>query len=144
MLERITAAAAATLLLAACAAAPKASLTDLPVDATQTLPPSAYADAARFAALAGATPVGIAMQVAGPFDGRTQHVIQVNEGVEAPTASRVTVLRDGLMDDSVRGDRWDIRLERTPAGAWRIAEVQRAWRCRRGGDPDRFVAVKCP
>jgi hypothetical protein len=134
---------AAVALLGACATGTPPALTELPVDRTEPVPASAYAEAARLAA-GGATPVAIATAVTGRFEGRTQHIIQANEGVEAPTASRVTVLRDGLLDDSVRGDRWEIRLERTQAGAWRIAEVQRAWRCRRGEPLDRFGAVKCP
>jgi hypothetical protein len=143
MLARNTASAAvAAALLAACTAAPPRALTDLPVDATQTVPPAAYAEAAKLAA-GRATPVEIALAVTGPFEGRSQHIVQVNEGVEVPTGARVTVVRDGLLDDSLRGDRWDIRLERTQAGAWRIADVQRAWRCRRSGDPDRFVAARC-
>jgi hypothetical protein len=142
MLARLTSTAAAAL-LAACTAGPQPRLADLPVDGTQTVAAAAYAEAAKLAAT-GATPVEIATRVTGRFEGRTQHIVQVNEGVEAPTAARVTVIRDGLLDDSVRGDRWEIRLERTQAGAWRIADVQRAWRCRRGEPRDRFAAVKCP
>jgi hypothetical protein len=68
----------------------------------------------------------------------------VNQGAEAPSASRITVLRDGLLDDSIRGERWEILLARTPAGFWTISEVKRAWRCRRGARPDRFATIRCP
>jgi hypothetical protein len=54
------------------------------------------------------------------------------------------VVRDGLLDDSVRGLRWEVALERTQAGGWRIAEVKRAVRCRRGADTERFLAGPCP
>ena len=80
----------------------------------------------------------------GEFAGSTQHIIQINEGSEAPSASRITVVRDGLLDDSVRGERWDIVLQRTGAGRWRIAEVKRAWRCWRGEPTDRFATSLCP
>jgi hypothetical protein len=54
------------------------------------------------------------------------------------------LLRDGLLDDSVRSERWEVVLQRTAAGAWSIREVERAWRCRRGGQTDRFVPTLCP
>jgi len=84
------------------------------------------------------------MKIVGVFEGSTQHIIQVNEGGEAPSASRLTVLRDGLLDDSVRGVRWEISLEKTSAGVWRIMQVKRAWRCWRGGQNDRFATASCP
>jgi hypothetical protein len=118
------------------------SLDRLPVAGTVAVPAAEYASASALAERGG-TPVEIALAVAGPFEGSTQHVIQLNQGAEAPSASRVTVIRDGLLDDSVRGDRWEVALERTQAGGWTIKEVKRAWRCRRGGAPDRFVATRC-
>jgi hypothetical protein len=102
-----------------------------------------YRKAAALAARKG-SPLDITLAIVGPFEGATQHIIQVNEGSEAPTASRVTVLRDGLLDDSVRGERWEIALARTAAGAWAIKEVSRAWRCWRGAQTDRFASTRCP
>jgi hypothetical protein len=124
------------------AADPRPTLVDVPVADMKVLAPTEYRKASSLAAR-GAAPVDIALRVVGPFDGSTQHIIQTNEGVEAPSASRVTVLRDGLLDDSVRGDRWEVSLTRTAAGVWKIAEVKRAWRCRRGGAVDQFAATLC-
>jgi hypothetical protein len=122
---------------------PGLSLARLAVAGTKTLAPEVYRDASA-AAARGALPLEIALAIAGRFEGSVQHVIQVNEGSEAPSASRVTVLRDGLLDDSIRSERWEIALARTVAGTWRITEVKQAWRCRRGARPDRFDAVRCP
>jgi hypothetical protein len=122
---------------------PLLSLSELPIVGMQPVAPEKYPEASALAARGGG-PVDIALEIAGKFEGSTQHIIQVNEGSEAPTASRITVLRDGLMDDSLRGERWDITLARTPAGVWRINEVKRAWRCRRGADTERFLATPCP
>jgi hypothetical protein len=139
---------AAALLVAACATAPAGSGSDpfapadAPVASSATVAPAGYAAATALAARGGA-PLEIALAVAGPFDGRAQRITQINQGAEAPSASRVTIVRDGLLDDSVRGLRWDVALERTQAGAWRIAEVKRAVRCRRGADTERFVAGPC-
>jgi hypothetical protein len=143
------AAVAAVLVLAGCATAPSGAGSDpfapadVPVASSASVAPAGYAAATALAARGGA-PVEIALAVAGPFDGRAQRITQINQGAEAPSASRVTVVRDGLLDDSVRGLRWDVALERTQAGTWRIAEVKRAVRCRRGADTERFLAGPCP
>ena len=43
---------------------------------------------ASAAAAGGATPLDIALKIVGPFEGSTQHIIQANEGSEAPVRSR--------------------------------------------------------
>ena len=139
----LTALATALLVPTLAAADPRPALADLPVADMKVVAPADYRKASSLAAK-GAAPVDSALSVAGGFEGSTQHIIQTNEGVEAPSASRVTVLRDGLLDDSVRGDRWEVSLARTPAGVGKIAEVMRAWRCRRGGAVDQFAATLCP
>jgi len=128
---------------AAAAADRRSSLVDMKVAGMQRVEPARYAEAAAVAARGG-TPLEIALAVVGPFEGSTQHIVQVNQGVESPSASRVTVLRDGLLDDSVRSERWEVALQRTAAGAWSIGGVERAWRCRRGAQTDRFAATRCP
>jgi hypothetical protein len=135
--------AAALIATTASATAARPSPAEMPVASTKPVSSADYGDAAALAARGGA-PVEVALRIVGPFEGSTQHIVQVNEGGEAPSVSRVTVVRDGLLDDSVRAERWDIRLERTPAGMWRITEVKRAWLCRRGGQRDRFAATACP
>lgn len=119
------------------------ALLQLPVAGTRPVAAEDYR-AAQEVAKRGGTPVEIALSIAGPFQGAAQAIVQVNEGSEAPSASRVAVLRDGLLDDAVGSERWDVTLRRTSAGAWAITEVTRAWRCRRGGAPDRFAAALCP
>jgi hypothetical protein len=118
-------------------------LAELPVAAMELLSPDAYGEASALAAHGGVA-LDVALKVVGAFEGSTQLIIQVNEGGEAPSKSRVTVVRDGLLDDSVRGDRWEVALERTAANLWRITEAKRAWRCRRGGQIDVFAAAQCP
>jgi uncharacterized protein len=128
------------------AAEPPLPLADLPVADMERVDPAEYKAASDLAA-GGIAPLDIVLKIVGPFEGSTQHIIQENEGREAPSVSRITVLRDGLMDDSVRGVRWDTALEKTTAGVWRIKEVKRAWLCWRGGDgeqPARFETMLCP
>ena len=138
------------LLLAAVLSAPsvgaadaRSSLAEIPVADTKLVAPATYGKASALAERGGAA-LDIALAIVGEFLGSTQHIIQINEGSEAPSASRVTVVRDGLLDDSVRGERWDIVLQRTGAGRWRINEVKRAWRCWRSEPTDRFATSLCP
>ena len=120
-----------------------ASLIDLPVAGSVVVPASQVRDAAAHAARRG-SPVDIALAVAGAFEGARQLIVQANEGAESPSASRVTVIRDGLLDDAVRTERWDIALARTPAGTWEIRQVTKAWRCWRGTKTAGFSAEPCP
>jgi hypothetical protein len=128
--------------LVAHAAEPGKSLARWPVASMQAVAATEYREAAA-AAAGGAAPLDVALRVVGAFEGSTQHIIQTNEGSEAPVRSRVTVIRDGLLDDSIRGERWDIVLERRGTGAWAIKEVKRAWSCRRGAGQQRFATSKC-
>ena len=139
---RWTILAAALIASLAEAADPPPSLASLRVASTKLVSPAEYREASAFAAR-GSAPIDIALKIVGEFAGSAQHIIQVNEGAESPSASRVTVIRDGLLDDSIRGERWDIVLQRTSAGTWEIKEVRRAWRCWRGAQVDRYVAAPC-
>ena len=125
------------------AADPPPPPAELPVLEMKPVDPAEY-NAASALAARGSAALEIMLTIVGEFEGSTQHIIQVNEGSEAPSATRITVVRDGLMDDSVRGERWDITLERTTASVWRIREVRRVWRCWRGEQLDRFATVSCP
>jgi hypothetical protein len=121
---------------------PRSTLADLPVTDMTIVAPTITTVASKPAKGSG-TPLDITLAIVGKFEGSTQQIIQINEGGESPSASRVTVLRDGLLDDSVRGERWDITFARNAKGAWTVKEVKRAWRCWRGPQTDRFSATLC-
>jgi hypothetical protein len=131
------------LMAPAVSASELASLIDLPVAGTALVPAVEYRDASSPAVRTG-SPVDIALRVTGAFEGARQLIVQANEGAESPLASRVTVIRDGLLDDAVRTERWDIALARTAAGTWEIREVTKAWRCWRGARTAGFAAQPCP
>lgn len=122
---------------------PAIPLTALPVESREAVAPVAYKSASELAA-GGGDPLDIALEIAGSFEGSSQHIVQANEGGEAPSGFRITIVRDGLRDDSVRGSRWDILLEKAEANLWRIEEVMRSWRCWRGDKTDRFATDLCP
>lgn len=140
---KAAAVAATAVVPIAVGSAPPALLPNLAVASRKIVSPVEYREASTFAA-SGSAPVDIALKVAGTFEGSMQHIIQVNNASEAPSASEITVIRDGLLDDSVRSERWEISLERRVPGIWEIKEVRRAWRCWRGAERERFVAVRCP
>jgi uncharacterized protein len=119
------------------------SLADLPVVDMERVDPAEY-KAASDLAVGGNALLDIVLKIVGAFEGSTQHIIQENECKEAPSVSRITVLRDGLMDDSVRGVRWDIALEKTAENVWQIMEVCRSWRCWRGKKTNMFTSKLCP
>jgi hypothetical protein len=143
--DRLAFAAVAAALVApfAASADQRQSLADFPVTTMAVVEAEAYTAASALAG-AGGAPVEIALAAVGQFEGRTQHIIQVNESSEAPAATRVTVVRAGLLDDAISAERWDFALERTVAGAWAISEVRKAWRCRRGEHPDALATASCP
>ncbi len=143
-MKRGAALALAPLLTAAAAgAAEPAALIDLPVTGRERVAAAQWRDAEVRAGRTG-SPVEIALAVAGAFEGRQQLIVQVNEGAESPSAARVTVIRDGLLDDAVRSQRWDIDFTRAAAGAWQVREVGKAWRCWRGAASAGFGAQPCP
>ena len=131
------------LMATAVSASDVAALIDLPVAGTAMVPASKFRGAASRAARTG-SPVDIALSVAGAFEGAQQLIVQTNEGAESPSASSVVVIRDGLLDDAVRSERWDIAFARTAADTWEIRQVTKAWRCWRGGKTAGFAAQPCP
>ena len=66
-----------------------------------------------------------------------------NKGEQADTVV-VHLARDGFLDDSLRGDWHRAVLYRVDDGTWRLHELRRAFRCRRGGSTDRYSAGWCP
>jgi len=138
-----------SILCVVCAAAPvagadqPASALDAPLANARLIAPAKYQGAAASAA-ADASALDIALQIAGEFEGTAQQVTQLNKGGETASATRVTVVRDGLPDDSIKAQRWDILLERAVGGTWTIREVKEAWLCWRGESRNRFAADPCP
>jgi hypothetical protein len=61
---------------------------------------------------------------------------------EAADSSVVTLIRDGLLDDSVKGDWHRLVLVRVEGGAWHVVEGRRAQTCWRGRDD--YGADPCP
>ncbi len=77
---------------------------------------------ARSATLVALTLVGADCQCSG-------FTVDVQSQPERFDDAEVTVTRDGLMDDSVRGERYRLRLRRDPRGRWKLETATYAFRC---------------
>ncbi len=51
--------------------------------------------------------------------------------IEQDTPELARVLMDGLRDDSIQGQEFEVRLEESD-GEWKPVEIRRRWICRRG------------
>ncbi len=65
------------------------------------------------------------------------------DNIENPTEATVTLVRDGFLDDSVRGDVHRISFHRTAGGAWKIVDLKKSQRCWRA-DLDEYSSDLCP
>jgi hypothetical protein len=90
-------------------------------------------------------PALVALEVAGVgSETRNLSLSQRTDSVEVPDSAVVILAEDNLLDDSIRGVWHRVVLLRQPDGTWRVAEMRRAFRCRRGGSIDRYAADLCP
>jgi len=54
------------------------------------------------------------------------------DGSERPDSCTVTVITDGYLDDSMRGEWCRFTMVRDEYDMWKVAEFRHAWRCWRG------------
>lgn len=64
-------------------------------------------------------------------------------GPEAGDEAVVTVLLDGLLDDSVRSERYILELRREDGGAWVLLSASWAQRCQPGRGHQAFSPRPC-
>jgi hypothetical protein len=79
----------------------------------------------------------------GDADTRSLALSEVANRGEAPDTVVVVLSRDGLLDDSVRGDWHRAALHRLGDGTWRLHELHRAFRCWRSGSLEEYSAERC-
>ncbi len=82
--------------------------------------------------------------VGGDEDTRELVLKEIKNRGEGADSSKVVCIRDGLLDDSVRGDWHEFHLKRLPDGTWRVSEAKAAFRCWRSSDSDVYEARPCP
>jgi hypothetical protein len=70
--------------------------------------------------------------------------VEAREGPEGNSGeATVTVTREGLADDSVHAVRYEILLERTEEGTWRLRSARRLQRCQPERGHQGFSAQLC-
>lgn len=80
----------------------------------------------------------------GDRDARIVRLDESKNRTEGADTAVVVLVRDGFLDDSVRGDWNKIIYELQTDRSWRIRSVQRAYRCYRGQNQDRYTRMLCP
>ena len=79
-------------------------------------------------------------------DGDTR-IVRLDESknrTEGADSTVVVLIRDGFLDDSVRGDWHKIVYALQADRTWRIQSLQRAFRCYRGQNLESYSRVRCP
>lgn len=89
-------------------------------------------------------PTQIVAKMVGAFSEIRSRMIEMT----APTADgadslTVTVIDDGFLDDSVRGEKHLFELKMNEQGVWKFVSAEKAWRCREGRGHQDFSTAKC-
>ncbi len=76
----------------------------------------------------------VTAKVAGDFSETAFRSVEIESpgGAEGGTVLDVTVTDDGLMDDSVRGEKRVYKLEVGSNGVWKVVSGSKTWRCWEG------------
>ncbi len=78
-------------------------------------------------------------------DTRFTSIVMEHDRGEAPLNSRITVVEEGYLDDSVRGQWFKFYLEReSPEAPWKVNEIRQAYLCGRMGSEEEFSKELCP
>jgi hypothetical protein len=68
---------------------------------------------------------------------------QATSGPEGGDPANVSLLLDGLLDDSVRARRYDLTLSRRADGTWQLDSASWAQRCQEGRGHQAFTPALC-
>ncbi len=90
-------------------------------------------------------PIMVVQEYRSITDTRFASIVMKHDRGEAPLNSRVTVVEEGYLDDSVRGQWLKFYLECESSEApWKINEIRQAYLCGRMGFPEEFSKELCP
>ncbi len=85
----------------------------------------------------------VALRFVGPFEGKLQHIFRKNDSAESASKVEVVVIEEGYLDDSVRGARYKILLEKGMNNIWQLIGATKSWRCWRGRGHENFSKNPC-
>ncbi len=90
------------------------------------------------------SPMQILIRLTGDFSEMKNRTIELTSPTgEAGSEIMVTVINDGLLDDSVRSEKYMYKLEKTSSGVWKVTSAQKSWRCQQNRGHQDFSAVPC-
>ncbi|MDH3659219.1 MAG: hypothetical protein OEU92_04175 [Alphaproteobacteria bacterium] len=81
--------------------------------------------------------------IGGSDEARSTTIAVQRESAERPGRASVTAIRDGFLDDSIRGDWHRFDVERRSDGSWKVTKAQRATRCWRSSSVA-YSSSACP
>lgn len=141
---------AALLLLAACSS-PEVKLSDLLRNEPESWEVLDVGELnARIPEAVGAgdscaySPFRLMLHLVGGFDGSSMVAEITSNGGECPDEMTIVWIRDGFLDDSVRGDWHEFKFTKLDDNTWRVTEARVAYRCWRLGNSMKYRAGLCP
>ncbi len=91
------------------------------------------------------SPLQSTLQLFGDDTGAQAVVVEeMKNRVEGADSVSVVMIRDGFLDDSVRGDWHEVVFGRQTDGTWKVTEARVAYRCRRGEKTSVYQGGLCP
>ena len=100
------------------------------------------------AAAAGAewtrSPLRLALGLFGDDEDARFLKCEVRRAAGEAGTTKVVLVWDGLLDDSVRSSWVEAECRRLDDGTWRLATARSAQRCLRAEDPEKWMAAPCP
>ena len=122
-------------------------LLNLPVRSSSVLDVGPFNQKIKIAAEAGRSwpmdPLQVALEFVSHRGGSLVAISRLDERAEAASETVVTIVREGLLDDSVRAVRDELDLVRAEDGSWRLEKARRAFRCYRGPQQTCFGQAVC-
>jgi len=90
-----------------------------------------------------ADPVMVSLLFINATDSRTQTITRNYESTESPDSATVIVTNENLMDDSVSGVKYKLKLKKNGSGVWVIESVGKAVKCWEGRGHSDYSAKPC-
>lgn len=90
------------------------------------------------------SPMQILTRLTGDFSEMKNRTIELTTPTgEASGEILVTIINDGLLDDSVRSEKYMYKLEKTSGSIWKVTSAQKSWQCQQNRGHQDFSAVLC-
>ena len=90
------------------------------------------------------SPMEVVVKLVGKMQEVKSRTMQfVSPSAEGSDLMTVTVMDEGLLDDSVSSEKLVLKLKRGSGGVWKVLSGQRSWKCWQGRGHQNYSAVPC-